>query len=261
METTFGRNFFEIPLNALIASVLIHLFLPLAFVLLGMVEGWDLPFLQRRNTQAKLYQNYIQVDVIDLPNLKQAEQQFIDAAKPIVENPSVKKEIEVAVPDPEIMAQKLREEKKQEKAQALKKQAEDREKALKALKGEAARDDALKALEGRVEMKGNILSKGTSATGALGSEAQQYWALVQSAVKSQFNFYPWQTNRGLSTTVSFRILPDGTVAGNDVKIVQSSLDPTFDSAVKKAILEAKLPLPQDLSLLQQDVNIIFKPEE
>jgi colicin import membrane protein len=154
---------------------------------------------------------------------------------------------------------------REEKAKKLARQEEEKRKALKQVEEEMKREQALKALaqnteKGRQKLKGNILSKGTSAVGNLGTPKDQFTAIVMAKIKEKFYIMPSQRDRGLTNTVHLELFPTGRVRSK--RFVKSSADSLFDSAVMQAIDEAQpLPIPEDLSLIQGGITVTFRAEE
>jgi TolA protein len=141
----------------------------------------------------------------------------------------------------------------------------EQEKALKRIQEDAAREAALKNLSakqgksGRQKLAGNILSKGTATTGAIGNAKDRYTGLVHEAIKEHFNIFPWQRKKNLSALVRLDIFPNGRVRAR--RIIRKSADPLYDSAVLKAIDSAQpLPIPDDIAIISDGLVVEFKPE-
>lgn len=73
--------------------------------------------------------------------------------------------------------------------------------------------------------------------------AQKWVPMIQERVR-QFWIQPPGSLEGKSTLVNVRLEPDGQVISNQVKILESSGDPSFDQSVVAAIYDASpLPVP------------------
>jgi colicin import membrane protein len=241
-----------------------------------------LPFSQPKKLDKDLYQNFIQVDVVALPDQLISDKTKPDTTLPIVDKPqSSKEEVKPDKEDPvleakeeaakakaEMEAKRQADIKKKEEIKATqeKKRKAEQEKALKRLQQEADREAALKTLaknqdgkKGRQKLAGNILSKGTAATGKVGTAKDQYTALVAKAISDHFNYFPWQKKKNLVAYVYLEIYKTGRLKFR--KVVKGSVDPTFDSAVLQAVDESQpLPVPEDLSVISDGITIEFKPE-
>lgn len=272
-----NQRFVYIPKTALIGSLIFHFSLLLAFVTVKVLDHFGIHLFKPHPLE--IYQNYIQVDVVGLPDQLINEKKTVDPTLQVVDKPK-------AVPEPapkdvvkpeqplksedDIMAEKKKaakeEQKKKEEAKKLadEKEKKERDKALKKLQEEAKREAALKALArngktGRSKLAGNMLSKGTGASGAIGTASDAYKALIYQRIKEHFNVYAWQRKKGLVSIVNFEILSNGRV--RQKKVIKSSIDPLYNSAVLQAIDEAQpFPLPEDKSILNSGITIEFKPE-
>lgn len=265
MEKAFSRSFLYLPPTAILVSIILHLLFLLSLVVIQLMDGWEFSFFPFKRNKKELSQSFIQVDIVALPDSRLDETKVIDSAKPIVEKPTEAKP-EVSEPaandDSLILENKKKREAELKKIEKIKKeeQKKAREAALKSLQNEVEREQALKSLEGRVVMKGNKLSKGTSMAGNIGNESERYYALILATITSKFNVFPWQSKKNLTTVASFRIGSDGRIVNGQVNILQPSVDPTYDSAVKKAILDAQpFPKPEEEAFLDEDFTIEFKP--
>lgn len=277
-----NQKFLYIPKSALVASGILHGCALLFFVTVQILDHFGIHlFAKPLISTTAIYQDFIQVDVVALPDQMFGEQ--FDMSQPVVENPA--KAIE-PVPDantPEAvtaedmveqdaMAEKKAAEEKAKKkeAQIAKEKAEaqkkEQEKALKRLQEEASREAALKSLaqksgaKGRGQLKGNKVSQGTSTSGMIGSTSDRYGALVKQAIQQHFSIYAWQKKKALVAVVSIKIFPNGRV--RDRRLVKASPDSTFNSSVLQAIDAAQpLPIPDDLALLNDGITLEFRPQE
>lgn len=272
--TTVDSVFLELPKRALVLSVALHVTVPLMFLTLNFLDGkgW-LPFGQKKNLVKETYQNFIQVDVVALPDTLIGDKKEIDTSLPIVENPkTVVEDVKPTAPDtmesPE--AAKMEAEANAKKAEAEKVAKEkarqqEQDKALKKIKEDADREAALKSLSdtqgkaGRSKIGGNLLSKGTSMTGKIGATKDQYTAQVAQAIKQNFNVYPWQRKKNLVTVVEIEIFSNGRVRRRTV--IKPSKDRIYDSAVLQAIDSAQLPAPPDMAMVEGGIQIELRPEE
>ena len=267
-----NQKFIYIPTSALIISCVFHFCLLLAFVTVKVLDHFGIHLFKPHPLE--VYQNYIQVDVVGLPDQLINEKKSIDPTLPIVDKPKTvvepaiketEKPEEPVKSDEDIMAEKKKTAKEDAKRLAEEKEKKERDKALKKLQEEAKREAALKALahngkSGRSKMAGNMLSKGTGASGAIGSASDAYKALIYQRIKEHFRVYAWQRKKGLVSVVNFEILSNGRI--RQKKVVKSSVDPLYNSAVLQAIDEAQpFPLPEDKSILNSGITIEFRPEE
>lgn len=274
VENNVGSQFLYIPRRALTTSLYLHLSLVILFLIvkiLGYFGVHVFPMLTR--PAQTVYQNYIQVDVVGLPDQRLGE--MVDTSLPEVDSPSTSKKPEaLAFPKPDDSPALPPEISRADAKRLAKKEADklaemhraEQDKALKRIAEEAKREAALKGLAskpgkaGRSKLKGNILSKGTATSGAIGNEHDRYVGLVNQAIKKHFKLYAWQTKRGLSAVVYIEIYPTGML--RQKKIVQSSPDNSYNQAALNAIDAAlPLPIPEDLALLSEGFNITFKPED
>lgn len=263
-------RFLYTPRFFLYLSLGLHLTLPFFFWTMKTLDrlGWSL--LGPRVSRKEIYQEFIQVDVVGLPDQLISQQNDIDTSLPDSAKPT-----QVAPPlettkadteDPDVMADleaKAKAEKERLAKEEKEKARKERERALKELEAEAKRQAALKALaEGatRGRLKGNILSKGTSTKGAIGTAKDRYISLIAQKVKQNFNVYSWQKQRGLVSVVYVKVGSNGRLL--EKRVVRSSKDPLFDSAVLQAVVDAQpLPVPDDASVLKEGITIEFRPDE
>jgi len=277
---TVDTGFLKLPTSSLILSLLFHAFLPLAFVTLHYLsEQGLLPFFSDKKQDRNIYQNFIQVDVVALPDELISDKKRVDMSLPVVEKANtLPEEIKETTPeetltDPEIAKKEAEETLKQtrEKKAAAerlireKKRADDQEKALKRIQEDAAREAALKSIvasqgkAGRSKASGNRLSKGTATSGMIGTAKDRYTGLVHEAIKEHFNIFPWQKKKNLLTVVRIDIFPTGRVRSK--KLLKRSTDAIYDAAVLRAIDAAQpLPIPDDMDIVRDGLVVEFKPE-
>jgi TolA protein len=277
------HRFFDVPLSAFGISLLVHLMALLLFISAPLLERVGI--LKKKQFSKDIYQTFIQVDVVALPDLLPGQRQSLDTSVPLVESPAhepVPAKEETAEKKDDVMTiEESREEAKaraeaKKKAEAIekekvkarekekeKKRAAEQEKALKKLAEEAKREAAVKALQskagtkGRQKISGNILSKGTALKGAIGTAKDQYTGRIVQAALEQFNVYSWQQKKGLKTVIHLELYSTGKVKSRQV--VQRSVDPLYDSAVLQAIDQATFPAPEDPSVLSEGFDITFIP--
>lgn len=274
------NGFFKLPPASIILSLVLHALLPLLFLSLSYLADQGLiPFMSPRKIDKNLYQNFIQVDVVALPDVLINEKKRVDMSLPVVETPATApEEIKATTPeetmtDPEVSKKEAEEALKKERekkaaAERLlkeKQRIEEQNKALKRIQEEAAREAALKSLAakegkaGRKKQSGNLLSKGTATSGMIGTAKERYTGLVHEAIKEHFNIFPWQKKKKLSTVVRIDIFATGRVRGKT--IVKRSGDPIYDSAVLRAIDAAQpLPIPEDMAIVSDGIVVEFTPE-
>lgn len=277
-----NQKFLYIPKSALVASGILHGCALLFFVTVQVLGHFGIHLFAKPLMSTKeIYQDFIQVDVVALPDQMFGEQ--FDVSQPVVENPATSPE---PVPDAKALDEvktddmiaaedamaekKAAEEKAKKEAQVAKEKAEkqkkEQEQALKRLAEEASREAALKSLaqksgaKGRGQLKGNKLSQGTATSGMIGSPSDRYGALVKQAIQQHFSIYAWQKKKALVAVVSIKIFPNGRV--RDRRLVKASPDSTFNSSVLQAIDAAQpLPIPDDLALLNDGITLEFRPQE
>lgn len=266
------HRFINIPFSAILASFLLHLIIPLFLITAKVLDHFGLSLFPEKKIIHDAYQSFIQVDVVALPDQLINEKVQFDPLLPAVEAPK-QAEAETKAEDKEdtmtVAEEKAEAERKEKEAKAKEKAAEkqrlaEKEKALKKLADEAKREQALKALQaksgktGRSKLSGNILSQGTSTKGIIGNAKERYTAVLIEAIKQHFNIYLWQQKKGLLADVQIELFPTGRVRRK--RVIKPSSDPLYDSAILKAIDDAQpLPLPDDPSLVNEEIHITFKP--
>lgn len=266
---TFRNNFVSVPKSAFVFSVLFHLGIAFSFISLSVFSPGTLADLfSQKKLSENVYQSFVQVDVVGLPD--ELADQRLNPLLPEVANPEISKEVTKGKSESkaDVMEEiKSTKEKEQHKQQAAKKEAErkkEQEQALNAALEEAKREQALKGLQtksgqkGRGKIKGNIVSQGTSSTGAIGNAKDRYVGVLTESIKQQFNVFSWQQKNGLMAEVKLMLLPNGRVRWR--KIVKPSRDLLYDSAVLQAIDDAQpFPVPEDKNLINDEITINFKP--
>lgn len=280
MSAVLDNGFFKLPPASLIISLILHAFLPLLFVTLSyMADQGLIPFMSPRKLDKSMYQNFIQVDVVALPDELINEKKRVDMSLPVVETPATApEEVKATTPeetltDPEVAkkeAEQLLKKEQEKKAAAErlikeKERLKEQEKALKRIQEDAAREAALKSLaakegkSGRKKQSGNLLSKGTATSGMIGTAKERYTGLVHEAIKEHFNIFAWQKKKNLLTVVRIEIFATGRVRAKN--ILKPSGDGIYDKAVLRAIDAAQpLPIPEDMSIVSDGIVVEFKPE-
>lgn len=276
---TIDNQYFGIPKSALITSLILHLSLPVMFMTVKVLDKLGIHLFPDKKIIKDAYQSFIQVDMVALPDQLVNDKTPMDTSLPTVDNPkSVVEDAPKVETKEDVMLEEDKAEKekakaakekeelalKKEKDKAEKKRLAEQEKAMKKMQEEAKREQALKSLmakngqKGRGKLKGNVLSQGTSAHGAIGNAKDRYTAMLTEAIKQHFNIYLWQQKKNLIAEVQFELFPTGRVRRR--KVVKASSDPLYDSAILKALDDAQpLPLPDDPLLLTEEFHIIFKP--
>ena len=239
------------------------------FALLGLLLKslhW-FPFLHQ--DESKVYENFMQVDILAMPELLLKDQQEIDVSLPVTAQKknflpmpvqSEKKNNEALSLDHKELIADLA--KKKNMTEKIKISQED---ALKKIEEEARREQAIMQLrkkkntvKGRPQIAGNLPSQGMASLGAVGDAKDKYISTVIDVIRSHFNIYPWQKKTGLMTRVHLLIDKNGRI--KDQKVLYSSHDLLYDSAVKLAIEAAEpFPVPTDLTLLKEGFDITFVP--
>jgi colicin import membrane protein len=253
-----------LPRSDFVASLILHSSIILFFIISKILDHYGFHLFGARKSKMDLYQTFIQVDVVALPD--QMINEKIDVNQPVVDMPRKEANPDKALNKDDTLEDKLKaEEAMAEKTRKEKEDKAAKAKALKELKEQASREKALKALQskagktGRGKVAGNILSKGTAMTGNIGNAKDRYTALVTQAIKEHFKIYPWQRKKNLNTVVYITIFPTGRV--REKRLMRRSADSTFDSAVLQAIDEAQpLPVPEDPAIIGEGITIEFRPE-
>ncbi len=280
----------DVPRAAIYLSLAFHLALPVGFLIVKGLDKLGLHLFSDKKTVnlKEMYQSYIQVDVVALPDQLMNERTNIDTTAPIVDKTETKPVVEENKQDPTTMTdpeeaakaeavkkeaemaekKKAEEKKKQAEAEKAAKEKKDAEKAkkeaLKKAQQEADREAALKGLakdgkKGRQKLSGNKLSKGTAMSGNIGTAKEAYTASVAQKIREHFNIFPWQKKKNLVTVVYIEINPNGRLKSK--KLMKGSKDSVYDAAVLQAIEESQpLPIPEDMSLVADGLTLEFKPE-
>ena len=259
-------KFVYIPRSAIIASVILHLMFPVSLITIKVLDYFHIQIFPHRKTH-EIYQEYVQVDMVALPDIPIKDLDKIDVTSNVEEKIA---EAPTVDDDAMLLESKRKEAEKAEKALKAKEQREheesEKKKALAKLEEEAKREAALKALSanegkrGRKKLKGNILSQGAGTTGMLGTPKDRYDSLIQAKIKEKFFILPNQAGRNLIAVVHIEIYPTGRV--RERRLEKTSGDSMYDSSVIQAIDEAQpLPVPDDLSLLYGGITITFKADE
>ena len=278
---TLNQRFLYIPRPALYASLIAHFAVLFGVVVNSVLEHYNIHIFGKKKPIHEMYQDYIQVDVVGLPQQLVKDMPKMDVTAPIVDNPakSVEEPVKEATPTPAEDAMQLEAERKKEEAKKAadakkkeeeakkadeKKKAQERDKALKKLKEEASREAALKSLAekkgkaGRQKIAGNLTSKGTATTGKIGDMRDKYGALLVSKIREHFNIFTWQQKKNLVAVLYLELYPTGRVRQR--KIMKKSADALYDSAVLEAIDEAQpFPIPEDKAVLDEGYMIEFRP--
>lgn len=269
-SNAINQQFVFIPRAALVASIILHLMIPTSWVTVKILEALGIQIFP--NTHIKdVYQEYVQVDLVGLPDIAIKDLEKLDPSMPEVANPAETLKAEEDKEDDTMALESAKkaiekeQAEKEAKAKKLAKEEEEKKRALKQIEEEFKRDQALKALakegeKGRTKLKGNILSKGTAVVGNIGTPKDQFTAIVMAKIKERFYIMPSQRDRGLNNTVHLELYPTGRVRSK--KFIKPSMDPLFDSAVMQAIDDAQpLPIPEDLSLIQGGITVTFRAED
>lgn len=251
----------ELSKNALIFSVSFHLILSALLVSFSSLSqrSWLLSlFGEKAPREAP---TYIQVDLVGLP-----DQLIKDKINPLL--PETSKPVpSISSPPPkntEVKSSQKTEDLAKAEAISLESKKTNKKSKIQAAMEELKREEALNALKSasssasRGKIKGNKLSQGTSSIGTVGDAKDKYIGVLTESIKQQFNIFSWQKKEGLVAEVSLMLMGNGRVRWR--KIIKPSRDVMFDSAVLKAIDDAQpFPIPEDKSLIAEEVRINFKP--
>ncbi len=274
------QEFFNVPSSALLLSVALHIGVPALLISFHVLDNWGLfPFFHKSEPTKQVYQSFIQVDVVALPDALPNEKQSLDMSLPVMPKPGGAVAPTPVAPSPsdtmtmpkENTAAIEAKRKQMDAEAALKKdkvRKAEEDKILKHLKEEADREAALNSIainkgmqRGRQQISGNIISKGASTVGMIGTSKDQYGALVSQAIHEHFNPYSWLQKKKLVSVVHIELFPT-TGRVRSKKIVKSSGDASYDSAVLEAIDDAQpLPTPADSSIIDDGITIEFRPEK
>lgn len=277
---TADQQFLYVPKAALITSIVIHISLPIFFIVIKILEVQGIHILPIDPPKIQEpAEELIQVDVVALPDLTAQELKNIDPTLPVSKDAKAptpatpsESELEESAAEEMILTKqkaaeraKLKQKNREERLEKIKNaaKAKDLQKqkatALANLEKEAARAKALEALsESRPALAGNIASEGTSTSGVIGGSKDKYIAILTQTIRKNFNVFAWQKSKNLSNLVVLEITPEGLL--RSVKITQPSGDRVFDSAVIRAIRAIKaFPIPEDLTIIADGIEVEFRP--
>lgn len=259
-------RFMYIPWTAFWVSLVIHLSLPFGMGVVKILDHFGIHSFPPR-VIIDPYQEFVQVDVVGLPDVQIKDLEKLDATMPVVPKPETS--VDTAKPGADTASMIAEQEAKDLKEREQKKRVEEekqKNQALKKLEQEAKREAALKDLlkkpgkEGRQELKGNIKAKGTATVGAIGEMKELYTSLVKQKIKENFFIMPSQRGLGLIAIVRMEIYPNGRLKSR--KVVKPSTDPLYDSAVLQAVDESQpFPTPEDISIVSSPFTITFREED
>ncbi len=269
-------GFVYVPRYFIIASLVVHVCVPLFYGGVVLLEKFGINIFPKKHNPMEVYQNFIQVDIVGLPDELSSQRTDVDPTLPVVDKAAQAHEKAELAAKEEADAMHLAEEKaKEAKVKAAKKEIEEKaaekkakvekDKALKQMEKEAAKEAALKGLKetgtqkGRKAISGNLKSQGTAMSGAVGTARDRYAALVGARVRQHFSLYQWQQKKGLSTVVQIEINAKGYVTAK--RVMKQARDPVYDAAVLQAIEASQpLPVPEDMALVSDGITLEFKPE-
>ena len=87
---------------------------------------------------------------------------------------------------------------------------------------------------------------------------QSYIERIQAKIKSN-TLVPPSVASGITLTIKFVVLPDGSVLEGSIRVVQSSGQSAYDDAVQRAIIASQpLPMPEDSALRRQMRDVTLK---
>lgn len=175
----------------------------------------------------------IRVDIVGLPDKLQEA--------PPLPTPHVAPAKPATPPPP--VAQKMPDKVKQDDAINLDKTKSKQSEALDKLKKLNAIDQIKKSLEAEskpAQVKGNVISAGTSLTGVNKLQHDQYRSLLNDHVKHNWTAPEWLSNKKLKTQVLVKFDQSGMLL--EKKILHSSGNTEFDTLALTA-LERSVPLP------------------
>ncbi len=302
MSEALNQKFVYIPRSALIASLCLHIAFPVAWLIDKGLEKLGLHLIpQSKKISTKdLYQNYIQVDVVALPDQLMNDRTSVDTTQPIVEKaavaPELKPETKDAMKEPETKAeaekkaaeekemseQAAKEKKKQEakKKEDEKKLAKEKEKekkkddektrkkaeaeAMKKVQEQADREAALKGLaKSGKKGRGKLAGNKTSKGTAMSGmigTAKDAYT-AQVAQKIREHFNIFPWQKKKNLSASVYIEIFPNGRLKEKKLMKASKDSVYDAAVLQAVEESQpLPIPEDMGLVADGITLEFKPE-
>lgn len=299
---SFNPRFLQIPARALWTSIYLHIALFVVVLCISLLNYLGISvFSHKIEPKQNPYQNYIQVDIVDLPD--QLVNETIDTSLPEVPTPKVEKKIgtvpppavdkkigEVAIPKEESKTEtpdlelkekeiekpdasgpkiKPKEEKKAPTNETTKSEDKIRraqDTALKSLREEARREAALKGLAARSGTPGRTKIKGNILSEGTASQGAIGTAkdryLGLVTQAIERHFRYFNWYKKRDLKASIYIEIYPTGMLRKRTWVSQSTDPAFDQAAIDAIDAAlPLPLPRDLSILSEGFSITFVPKE
>src|SRR4051812_1735562 len=94
-----NRKFVHVPGVALFASLGLHILVPILLVLVGAISSWSI--FTHRMASPDPYQNFIQVDVVDLPD--QVGHEKVDLSAPLNDRNQHATTPDPALPESKVM--------------------------------------------------------------------------------------------------------------------------------------------------------------
>jgi TonB family protein len=237
----------------------ISLLLHLGFFLFIAISGLVFP------SKSELQLPTVQIDMVALPNqVKEENPEPVDTSLPVKEDVAPPPPPEEKAPEPEPEPVPIPEKKAEPKP--VKKEAEKRAKsALERLREQVENDrkeeerkkqaavdkrkSDLKKFEEkyRAALRGNQTNTGTSASGALQSTMNAYFAHVRERLNSNWALPAWLQSQGLNAVV--RVYIDGRGNVLRMNFVKASGNEAFDNYVKGTLQKSSpfAPPPAEMA--------------
>lgn len=211
----------------------------------------------------------IRVDLVALPDAKKADldkmqpSDYEDLSAKLKESTKGTKELLEAqkkIPDPkpaepaeDVMALKKKEKAEPKNRKKDLKSALDRIKALADLESET--ESEKKGRQKKYVAKGNELSKGSSSSGVVSDQADQFFSGLQSKIRNNWNLPVWLSKQNLNATVVIFLDRSGYVS-NSI-IAKSSGNKQFDDYCLKTVRMAQpFGAPPD-DVVQEGITLGF----
>jgi colicin import membrane protein len=187
--------------------------------------------------------------------------------EPVKPPPEPPRKVAPPKPDPQIALKLEREKREQERRERVEREKAQKKKEEDAKKKREQEDAAKKKREDEQRRKEDDRVRRDAekareaAVAARQSEVDRFKAAIQAKIRGRANV-PDTVSGNPEIQVRIRILPGGEVL--DITIVKRSGNPTYDSAIERAIRSASpLPVPPaDSELFPQfrDLNLIIRHE-
>jgi outer membrane biosynthesis protein TonB len=260
--------------QAILYSVGFHVLIILVMIVRAIFPNL---FMSDAEVQARLkmaeMHEAIRVDIVGLPSLTKAELQKIDlteeapkTAGPTNAQPPKEEVIVVepsktamTLPDPNITKKEQAEIKELDRVTRLKAARDALKKELSAESRRKALMDKLNDRGGRKAVEGNIVSKGSNASGSVADQMDEYQGKLKGHIRRYWNVPSWMNASSLKAQVLVKFSVDGGIVHKE--FLAKSGNEEFDRSVEKTINEAEpFPPPPDLLkkvMLEEGIVWVF----